>query len=73
VCEAAARLKKAARLVDDDDDDNRGTYGSTWVLVAGSPGVFARAPLDGAVTPLQSERKVRLWTDDYSDLWRILK
>jgi len=73
VREAAARLKKAARLVDDDDDDDRGTYGSTWVLVADSPGVFARAPLDGAVTLLQSERKVRLWTDDYSDLWRILK
>lgn len=73
VREAAARLKKEARLVDDDDDDQRGTYGSTWALIADSPRVFVRVPLDGAAAPLQSERKVRLWTDDYSDLWRILK
>ena len=71
--EAVASLGKHARIVEEDGNDARGTYGSTWVLVAESPQIFAQAPLEGAVEPLESARTVRLWTDDYSDLWRILK
>ncbi|MFO1361611.1 MAG: fused MFS/spermidine synthase [Burkholderiales bacterium] len=70
---AAARFGRHARLVDEDSDDARGVYGSTWVLIADDPGVFERPPLAGAAAPLESDRRVRLWTDDYSDLWRILK
>ncbi len=70
---AAARFGKDARVVDDDSDVDRDTYGTTWVLFAGAPDVFAREPLAGAVEPLAAERPVRLWTDDYSDLSRILK
>jgi len=70
---AVANLGKTARLVDDDGNDERGIYGSTWVLIADSPQVFAQAPLDGAAVPLESDRSARLWTDDHSDLWRILK
>jgi spermidine synthase len=71
--EAAARFGRQARLVDSDNDDERAVYGSTWVLIAESAQTFAQPPLDGATAPLESERGVRLWTDDYSDLWRILK
>jgi hypothetical protein len=71
--EAVARLGKHARIVDEDGNDERGTYGSTWVLVTESPQIFAQAPLEGAVEPLESTRTVRLWTDDYSDPWGILK
>jgi len=70
---AAAALGKTARIVEDDSNDARGTYGTTWVLVADSPEAFAAAPLAGAVEPLESERTIRLWTDDYSDLYGILK
>jgi hypothetical protein len=73
VLEAAAKLGKPARLVEDDSDTERATYGSTWVLVSDSPRIFAQAPLDATAVSLQSERAVRLWTDDYSDLWGILK
>jgi spermidine synthase len=71
--EAAARFGRHARLVDEDSDDERGLYGSTWVLVSDDPGVFERAPLAAAAAALESDKRVRLWTDDYSDLWRILK
>lgn len=72
--EAAAKLGKHARLIDHDvEDDDRRYYGSTWVLFTDLPQVFAQGPLDAAAEPIQSERKVRLWTDDYSDLWGILK
>jgi spermidine synthase len=71
--EAAARFGRHARIVDEDADDARGVYGSTWVLIADDAQVFERAPLAAAAEPLESDRRVRLWTDDYSDLWRILK
>jgi SAM-dependent methyltransferase len=71
--EAATRFGKAAQLVDDDSDAERGTYGTTWVLFADAPEVFAQAPLKGAGEPLEADRTIRVWTDDYSDLYRILK
>jgi SAM-dependent methyltransferase len=71
--EAAARFGKSVRLVDDDSDVDRGTYGTTWVLFADSPDVFGREPLKGAADPLETDRSIRVWTDDYSDLYGILK
>jgi SAM-dependent methyltransferase len=71
--EAAARFGKSVRLVDDDSDADRGTYGTTWVLFADAPDVFAREPLKGAADPLETDRSIRVWTDDYSDLYGILK
>ncbi|HSD41358.1 MAG TPA: fused MFS/spermidine synthase [Burkholderiales bacterium] len=71
--EAAARFGRHTRLVDEESDDERGVYGSTWVLIANDPLAFEQPPLEGVGEPLAAEKGVRLWTDDYSDLWRILK
>jgi hypothetical protein len=71
--QAAAQFGRHARLVDEDADEERGVYGSTWVLIANDPRAFEKPPLEGAGEPLAAEKPVRLWTDDYSDLWRILK
>jgi SAM-dependent methyltransferase len=71
--EAAARFGKTAQLVDDDSDADRGTYGATWVLFADAPDAFAREPLKGAAGPLEADRSIRVWTDDYSDLYGVLK
>jgi spermidine synthase len=71
--EVAAKFGRHARIVDEDSDDDRGVYGSTWVLISDDAGTFARSPLEKAAAPLETEKRVRLWTDDYSDLWRILK
>ncbi len=71
--EAAETLGKEVRLVDDDSNDEKGTYGTTWVLFADSAAAFEQPPLAGAVEALTAERSIRLWTDDYSDLYAILK
>jgi len=71
--EAAAKFGRHARLFDEDSDEERGLYGSTWVLISDDAKSFERAPLESAAAPLESDKAVRLWTDDYSDLWRILK
>jgi spermidine synthase len=71
--EAAAKFGRPARLFDEDSDEERGVYGSTWVLISDDPKTFERAPLESAAEPLETDKPVRLWTDDYSDLWRILK
>ncbi len=71
--EAGARFGKTARIVDDESDAGRGTYGTTWVLFAAAPDVFAQERLKDAAAPLEADRSIRVWTDDYSDLYRILK
>ena len=71
--EAATKFGKEVRIVEDDSNDEKGTYGTTWVLFADSAAAFEQEPLARAVEALTAERSVRLWTDDYSDLYAILK
>jgi SAM-dependent methyltransferase len=61
-----------ARLVDTEDDDDTGVFGATWILVtAPLPGFDPEIVTQSA--EMSSRRKVRLWTDDYSNLFQILK
>ncbi len=61
-----------ARLVDTDDDESQDVFGATWVLVtAPSPG-FDASIMENS-TEVGSRKNVRLWTDDYSNLFHILK
>ena len=46
---------------------------SDWVLLARNDRVLAQPNIAVRLHPLDSGRKVRLWTDDYSDLFQILK
>jgi SAM-dependent methyltransferase len=65
-------LGKIARVVDTEDDESVDVFGATWVLItAPSPGFSVEEVK--ASTALASERHVRLWTDDYSNLFQILK
>jgi SAM-dependent methyltransferase len=61
-----------ARLVEDEEDEEEGTYGSDWVLMSREQGFLLRPELSSA-GPLESPRKVHRWTDDFSNLYRILK
>jgi len=65
-------LGKLARLVDTDEDDSQDVFGATWVLLTGPQSGFDQEII-GHSTPIQSKRSVRLWTDDYSNLFQILK
>ena len=63
---------KMARVVDTEDDDTQGVFGATWVLIT-SPGTELSGEVLSNSAPLDSQRSVRLWTDDYSNLFKILK
>jgi SAM-dependent methyltransferase len=65
-------LGKLARVVDTDDDDTQDIFGATWVLVT-SPATGFDDVENKNSAEIQSKRKVRLWTDDYSNLFQILK
>jgi SAM-dependent methyltransferase len=63
---------KMARVVDTDDDDTQDVFGATWVLLTSPASGFHGEELRNS-TEIGSQRTVRLWTDDYSNLFRILK
>jgi SAM-dependent methyltransferase len=69
---AADSLEKDARLVDTEDEAND-VFGSTWVLVTANRAFFDKALLRTAAVAVPRSGRVRMWTDDYSNLFRILK
>ena len=73
VLRGEARVEgKVARLVDTDDDDTQDVFGATWVLIT-SPKPGFDNTIAAASSPLEQSRNIRLWTDDYSNLFQILK
>jgi SAM-dependent methyltransferase len=64
--------QKIARIVDTEDDDTQDVFGATWVLIT-SPATGLTGDALSNSAPLDSKKTVRLWTDDYSNLLRILK
>jgi hypothetical protein len=65
-------IGKADRLVESDDDDAQDLYAARWRLLTSAAPGFDKLILDGSAAVL-SGRKIRLWTDDYSNLFQILK
>jgi SAM-dependent methyltransferase len=63
---------RRARVVDTEDDDAAGVFAATWVLVVAPPGDFDNEVRANS-NPVSRARRVRLWTDDYSNLFQILK
>src|SRR5258708_7838130 len=59
--------------VENDDDDDAGVYRSDWMLLSASPAAFEGKLLKEAAERIDAVPRVKLWTDDYSDLYRILK
>jgi SAM-dependent methyltransferase len=72
VAQAAARLGKYSLLVSDDGDDELGFFGTDMVLVTARKELFERPAFQG-FSPPKIKHTVALWTDDYSNLFRILK
>ena len=69
---AAQSLEKDARLVDTGDEEHD-VFGSTWVLVTGSATFFDGPLMGTAAAAVPAPLKMRMWTDDYSNLFQILK
>lgn len=70
---ASAALGKKARLIDTDDDDDHNVFGATWVLVSDSQAFFDSSRIRAASTAIPYPVHLRLWTDDYSNLFQIMK
>jgi SAM-dependent methyltransferase len=73
VQQAARHLSLEVRQVENDDDDDKGVYRSDWMLLSASPAAFEGKLLKEAADRIDAVPRVKLWTDDYSDLYRILK
>jgi hypothetical protein len=68
----ASFLGKLTRTIDTEDDPAVDVFSSTWVLVYGQESGFY-PPEFFSSADIKSRRKVRLWTDDYSNLFQIVK
>ena len=67
-------LGKRYLVIEDNGDDASYLSSTTWVMVTGD-GMALGAPEFGQVQPrlLASREAIRTWTDDYSNLFQILK
>jgi SAM-dependent methyltransferase len=68
----AQALHELARVVDTEDDETQDVFGATWVLVTSRATGFPPEIVSNS-SDFTSQKSVRLWTDDYSNLFRILK
>ena len=71
---AAEALGKARIVIDTDDDEEISSiFGSTWVLVSADREFFRKPEIKLAGTTSTAGKDQRMWTDDFSNLYRILK
>ena len=62
------------RVVIEDSGDGHYTSASTWVLLARDPAVLAVPAIANRARPMLGySTSLRLWTDEYSNLFQILK
>ena len=69
---AAAEDGKQAMMFSNPADDNTEVAASDWVLVSSRPGFFDRKEIKAAEQKIQPIPGLRTWTDDYSNLYKIL-
>lgn len=69
---AARQDGKTARRITDPGQNENAVDQSTWVLVSADPAVFTRPALKNA-QPVAIPASLKLWTDDYSNIWRSLR
>jgi predicted O-methyltransferase YrrM len=67
----ADTLGKQAVLVESDIDEHQEIYNADWMLVTSAP--LEIPDLPAASKPLQPASGVRAWTDDFSNLFQVLK
>lgn len=66
-------LGKHAVMVRAPGDETNLVYPSQWVLISSRPEVFQQPPFLGRGEGIASRTDLQVWTDDYSNLFQILK
>jgi spermidine synthase len=69
----AESLQKPWMLASDRASSAIEQYSSDWVLVANDPAVFQAPAFRAAASQVAPEPNAPLWTDDYSNLYRIMR
>lgn len=69
---AANALGKRAGAVITEDNNETGIFGATWVLVTRRPGFFESPLLRKKALVIKPPAGLKLWTDDFSNLFKVL-
>ncbi len=69
---AASATGRVAIEVETDDSDDGRCYGTTWVLLANSMRPFQTKSFAG-FKPIPPQPWLKVWTDDFSNLYKVLK
>lgn len=67
----AKAMGKPALLIANEDDDSRDIFLADWVLITSRASLLDH--LKGFSSKIENKPGLRLWTDDYSNLWKSLK
>jgi len=70
---AAAEDGKQAMMVSNEDDDDKEISDADWVLVTSRPGFFEQSGFKKVAEKIKPVTGLRTWTDDYSNLFKILR
>jgi SAM-dependent methyltransferase len=70
---AATSLDKRSVMIDTDDEDDNAVFGATWLLISSRDSFFQYPFIRRSSTPVKDIPGLRMWTDDYSNLFQILK
>jgi SAM-dependent methyltransferase len=73
VAMSAAEDGKQATMVSIETDDEKEIAASDWVLVSSRQGFFEQPEIKGAGEKIPPINGLRTWTDDYSNLYKILR
>jgi SAM-dependent methyltransferase len=73
VAQLSDSLGKECRAIETDEDADKDLIAADWVLVTARRSLFDTPLLKNAGRAVSRRKHLRLWTDDYSNLFQILK
>lgn len=71
--QAAKSLGKTTRVIETEGDHDHEIYHSTWAVVANKPEFFERPGIREFATAVKARPNAKMWTDDYSSVFSVLK
>ncbi len=69
---AAESIGKKTAFISSEEESAADVFTSDWVLVTTRPGFLENEPIKSARSEPLSRPHIRMWTDDYSNLWQIV-
>ena len=69
---AAESMGKKTVFISSEEDASSDVFTSDWVLVTSRPGFLENEPIKSAASEPAARPHIRMWTDDYSNLWQIV-